>query len=163
MHPSVMTWVADVVASHGLNAGNVIEIGSYDVNGTVRPLFDRAELYWGTDIREGPGVDEVLDIEDTVNVITFDQPKWDTVVSTEMLEHTPHPWVAVWHMGLLLRPGGHLVLTTRGPGFGIHDFPGDFFRFTAPAMRLLVEEGGLQVVELADDPEYPGVFVLAKR
>jgi len=42
--------------------GKVLEVGSYDVNGSVRPLFknrQRFPSYTGIDMREGPGVDMV--------------------------------------------------------------------------------------------------------
>lgn len=155
-----MEWVHRMIAGHGLAADtDVIEVGSYDVNGSVRPLFSGARSYLGVDIRPGPGVDVVADIDATESLPV------DVVVSTEMLEHTPRPWVSVDKMARMLRPGGHLVLTTRAPGFGVHDYPGDFYRFTPSAIRVLVEDAGLVVDDLRDDPdpESPGVFVLGHK
>src|SRR5690606_27806966 len=54
MHESVLAWVAGQVHARGLAALDVIELGSYDVNGSVRPLF--VGDYTGIDMRPGPGV-----------------------------------------------------------------------------------------------------------
>ena len=62
----------------------VCEFGSYNVNGSARPLFVGCEKYVGIDIRPGPGVDIVDD------AATWEPPDgkfFDTVVSTEVLEH----------------------------------------------------------------------------
>lgn len=160
MHYSVRAWVRMTVEAYNLGGLPTIEIGSYDVNGGVRDLF--CGRYWGLDARPGPGVDVVWDIECGPHTLL---PPVDVVVSTEALEHTPHPWRAVENMGACLRPGGHLLLTARAPGFPIHEHPGDFWRMTPAAMEIVVTDAGLTIVELKDDPQpsTPGVFCHAVR
>jgi glycosyltransferase involved in cell wall biosynthesis len=62
----------------------------------------------------------------------------------------------------VLRPGGVLVLTTRSPGFAWHH-PPDRWRFTQQAFEQLLAMYHLDRVVLMDDPEYPGVFVKARK
>jgi SAM-dependent methyltransferase len=84
----------------------VLEIGSCDVNGGVRPLFPTASRYHGIDVVEGPGVDEVADAADWRRTDGF-----DVVVSTEVLEHAPRWPDVVRNAWDALRSGGQLILT----------------------------------------------------
>jgi SAM-dependent methyltransferase len=97
----------DFVARHATaDPVDVLEIGSCDVNGSVRPLFPAATRYHGLDIVAGPGVDEVADAADWHAPGAF-----DVVVSTEVLEHAPRWRDVVRNAWEALRPGGVLVLT----------------------------------------------------
>lgn len=157
MHESVMAWVADQVAEHGLADRETVEVGSLDVNGSVRSLF--AGPYVGVDMREGPGVD----IVGTADALPFDDASFDVVVSTEMLEHDPAPWLSLAEMRRVLRPGGHLLLTTRGNGFGEHREPADYWRFMPDAMVRLLELAGCEPLVTRTDPQVPGVFMHGVR
>ena len=61
MHQSVLNFVKEMVDRYGLAGKAVLEVGSYDVNGTVRPLFNGP--YLGCDITVGPSVDVVADAQ----------------------------------------------------------------------------------------------------
>jgi hypothetical protein len=65
----------------------VLEIGSLNINGTVRDYFTDCE-YVGVDLGEGPGVDIVAKGED----LTFDTHSFSVCVSTECFEHNPKWW-----------------------------------------------------------------------
>lgn len=155
MHDSVMHWARQTVAVLELAGASVLEVGSYDVNGSVRSLFGGP--YLGVDFRDGPGVDRVVE----PGVLPFVDASFAVVVSTEALEHDPRPWRTVAEMARVCR--GHLLLTTRGFGFAQHDFPGDYWRFSESAVRVLVEDAGLRVLTLTADPQHPGVFCVARK
>lgn len=161
MHRSVMEWGERVLTPELVTGKRIIEVGAMDVNGSLRPHCERLSprLYHATDARAGRGVDEVI----TVEKIWKRWPgHFDLVISTEMLEHV-HLWdVALGSMFATLAVGGHLLLTTRGPGFPRHEHPEDFWRFTVDGL-LRVAMKYLYVVEAARDPEASGVFFLAKR
>lgn len=152
-----MAWVGDVVTAHGLADRAVLEVGSLDVNGSVRSLF--TGTYIGVDMREGPGVDEVMLSHD----LRWDAGSWPVVVSTEMLEHDPAPWHSMAEMGRVLQPGGHLLVTTRGNGFGEHGYPSDYWRFMPSSGPLLLELASCDVVEVREDPQVPGIFLHGVR
>lgn len=104
MHVQAHDFVARQAA--GLRPAAVLEFGSHDVNGGVRPLFPTAERYHGIDIAPGPGVDEVADAAEWRSPAAF-----DVVVTTEVLEHAPR-WTDVLTNGWdALRPGGVLLMT----------------------------------------------------
>jgi SAM-dependent methyltransferase len=157
VHDSVMTWVRSEVTAHQLMAHSTLEVGSLDVNGSVRSLFSGS--YVGVDMRPGPGVDQVA----FASELPFPAVSFDVVVSTEMLEHDPSPWLSMAEMGRVLRSGGHLLLTTRGNGFGEHNEPSDFWRFMPAARLRLLEMAGCRLVSMTLDPEVPGIFVHGRK
>lgn len=108
-HPEQQRFVARI-ADLLRPDGPLLEIGSLDVNGSVRPLFD-AHPYVGIDLGPGPGVDVVASGHAFGRSGGF-----ATVVTTECLEHD-----AGWRETLativrVLRPGGLLVLTCATTG-----------------------------------------------
>jgi SAM-dependent methyltransferase len=151
MHDTVYEWVKSQVDSYGLEDDRVLEVGSLNVNGSVRNLF--AGPYIGVDFREGPGVDEVMN----AHRLRFAAGHFDLVVSTEMLEHDDAFWISMKEMGRVLRKGGHLLVTTRGNGFKPHGHPDDFFRFMPSARETLLRLAHCDVVELGMDPKN-GIF-----
>jgi SAM-dependent methyltransferase len=109
-HPQQQAFVARVAALHQSN-GPLLEIGSLDVNGSVRPCFPRATPYVGIDLAPGAAVDVVASGHDFGRDESF-----DTVVTTECLEHDPGWADTLGNIVRVLRPGGTLLLTcaTRG-------------------------------------------------
>ena len=84
-HPAQMAFVARLkerFPDHFQNK-SVLEIGSLDLNGSIRKFFDKCS-YLGVDVGPGPGVDLVAKGED----LTFADNWFDVVASTECFEHT---------------------------------------------------------------------------
>lgn len=159
MHGSVRQFVSRMAQQFDLGAcQRVLELGSYDVNGSVRDLLP-ATTYLGVDMREGPGVDLVL----PPGAVLPELGTWDLVVSTEMLEHDERPWVSFARMASALTEGGFVLVTTRGFECGRHDYPADYWRFSQSSMRILYEDVGLSVLHMEDDTELPGVFAIGVR
>lgn len=160
MHQSVMKWVNREVAAFRLADKSVLEVGSYNVNGTVRPLFRGP--YWGIDMRAGPCVDEVLDIE-RYRARPGDPPK--VVVCVETLEHVKRPWIALSNMVTAFRGyPGNMLITTRGFGFPLHEYPADYWRFSKASIEVMMYDLGARIMDLRDDPDpgSPGVFCHAR-
>jgi SAM-dependent methyltransferase len=157
MHQSCYEWVGKIVAQYDLAARPTIEVGSCNVNGTVRDHFSGA--YLGVDVAEGNSVDRIEDSEHLRDADTT----WANVVSTEMLEHVKRPWLAVDEMARICAPGGHVIITARGYDhrgcWEVHAYPDDMYRFSDQSMRVLAEDAGLTVCELEADPEGPGWFM----
>ena len=70
---------------------------------------------------------------------------FDVVVCEQVLEHVRDPWAAVRTLRDLCRPGGHVVVSTPFL-VRIHNEPADYWRFTVPGLRLLLESTGLEVL-----------------
>lgn len=162
MHPSVMEFVERVLPAKQVRGSAVLEVGSYNENGSVRPYVESLgpELYLGIDMRDGPGVDEVINCEYLPDVWC---EAWHFVISTEMLEHVRNWRVCMMMMAKMVRQNGYLLLTTRSPGFPYHPFPEDHWRFTVEDMRRIMLALRMEVVALETDRQQPGVFVLARN
>ncbi len=144
-----MDYVTTAVASRGLAGSNTLEIGSLNINGSVRGLFSGP--YMGIDVKDGEGVDLVMD----GHAIGFPDASFDTVVSTSQLEHDPAFWLTLAEVGRVLRPGGHFILCTVSYNFPIHDEP-DYFRFLPATHRLLMGLASCDLVDAREDPQVVG-------
>ena len=146
MHGMVYLWVKKMVDTYHLRDLPTLEIGAYNVNGTVADLFTRRA---GVDMRAGPGVDEVHDGE---SLPEFWEGFYSVAVATETLEHVARPWLFVAEMARVVGPGGFVIVTTCDFGFPRHDFPSDYYRWSPEGLDLLLETYGLTVLERSGDP-----------
>jgi SAM-dependent methyltransferase len=78
--------------------------------------------------------------------VPLDDSSVDLVLSTQVLEHVVDPRRYLDECVRLLRPGGHLVLSTHGI-MHLHRDPTDFWRWTCDGLDRIVREVGLEVVE----------------
>jgi SAM-dependent methyltransferase len=119
--------------------GPILEIGSYQVEGQeaiadLRSLFPGKE-YIGIDMRAGPGVDLVEDVE----WLTLPDASVGTVLALSTFEHVPHFWRGLEEVRRVLRPGGALLIACPFY-FHVHSYPSDYWRFTPMALELLLED-----------------------
>lgn len=99
-----------------VDGGRVLEIGSYDVNGSVRAKFSTAREYVGVDLTPGPSVDHVGFGHE------YAEPdgSFDLAVSGSCFEHDPHWQDTLANMVRLTRPGGVVAATFASRGFPEH-------------------------------------------
>lgn len=157
MHGSVLQWVKRQGSRE--TSGAVLELGSLDVNGSVRVLFPSAQLYVGIDCQQGRGVD----VRAWASSLPFPDESFDLVVTTEMLEHDLVFWCSLWEARRVMRPGATLLVTCRGLGFPKHDYPEDYYRFTPAGLARLLWAMEFSEVLTQADPQYPGVFARAVK
>lgn len=176
MHPTVEQFTERVVKKHGMNTPEtrVLIVGSYDVNGSVRPYFNKAQVI-GIDIAEGPGVDHVINAHDLAKpevVLTLlpymNGSGFDVIACTEMLEHDDQFWDTLRGIGEYLNPGGWLILTARGvrrngEGMPEHAYPDDYFRFMPNVVPKLLRLAQCDTIEDVQDTWHPGFLALGKR
>jgi SAM-dependent methyltransferase len=122
MHKEAMDYMSSQVRRRHLNTPGVrvLDLGGRNVNGTPRRLFHRAAAYIAVDLRDGPGVDIVADAADL-----YLKDRFDVVVSTELLEHTPKGAAIVAAAHRHLEPGGTFLATMAGPGRAPHGASGE--------------------------------------
>jgi SAM-dependent methyltransferase len=100
----------------------VIEIGSLNVNGTIRDLFSNAE-WIGLDRVAGPCVDVVCDAAQFAP-----QSPVDAVICCEVLEHADNWQRLIESAYQWLVPGGVFVMTCAGLGRQPHSCDGGELR-----------------------------------
>jgi len=108
MHPNNQRWWAycKKIYPEYFQSKKVIELGSFNVNGTIRAFFEKDCIYTGVDWRAGPCVD----IVSLVHELKTDE-KFDTVVSASMLEHDKHHDKTIEKMIALLDDKGIMILS----------------------------------------------------
>jgi hypothetical protein len=164
VHDSVLSFVERKLSATHVGSARVLEVGSCDVNGSVRPYIESlgCTVYTGVDKREGPRVDVVADCEQLTDAVGSGM--WDVVISTEMLEHVTDWRACMRELVAAVAPNGYLLLTTRSPGFPYHPQPVDCWRYTKADMHTILTGVGLDVVALEDDePDTPGVLAFARK
>ena len=113
-HFQQVQFVKEVASFFNLNnigTATVLEIGSYDVNGSIRNLFP-SENYTGVDLTDGPGVDIVC----SGDKVDLKNNSVDVVISCEVFEHAEE-WNKIFdNMYRMLKPGGLLIMTCASTG-----------------------------------------------
>ena len=129
----------------------VAELGSRNVNGSVRDLFPDAD-YTGVDMAGTKA--EGVDIQADAKTWDGGRKRYDIVVTTEALEHEEQ-WreiLATAHR--ILKPGGYLFVTCAGTGRESHSVDGGplkegeyYGNVSAPEMsQALYEIGFVNIV-----------------
>lgn len=103
--------VKDKFPGHFFEA-NVLEIGSLNINGTVRDFFTDSKKYIGLDLMEGKDVDIVCPGHE------YNAPEgsFETTISTECFEHDKHWMETFLNMHHLTRVDGLVVFTCASEG-----------------------------------------------
>ena len=79
--------------------------------------------------------------------LPFEDKSFDTVLSVQVLEHTPYAFELFAEMARVLRDKGRLIITVPFNG-RLHEEPHDYLRFTPHMMRELCRRNGLTVKEI---------------
>ena len=160
-HVSCIVFGAKNLTKEEIKGRKVIEVGSYDVNGSLRPIIESWEPaeYVGVDIEKGPGVDFVCNAEDIVE--KFGKESFDVVISTELLEHVRDWRKVISDIKNICKPNGIIFITTRSKGFDYHAYPYDFWRYELEDMKYIFSD--CEILVLEKDFQAPGVFLKAKK
>lgn len=136
----------------------IFEFGALQVPGQegfadLRPLF-RGKEYVGCDMREGPGVDRILNLHH----IDLPNESVGSVISLDTLEHVEYPHRAMEEIHRVIKPGGLAVISSV-MRFPIHDFPYDYWRFTPEAFRSILKPFENSFVGIAGEELFPHTVV----
>jgi SAM-dependent methyltransferase len=104
---------------------SILDIGSSDVNGSLRDFQPEGSRYIGADLEAGTGVDVVVA---RISQLPFADNTFDIVVSTSCFEHDRVFWVTFLEICRVLKRGGYLYLNAPSRG-DYHRHPIDAWRF----------------------------------
>lgn len=143
---SVVTYLAKYVSGKTLDFG----AGSAKYKGLITP---HASEYITFDMVPGDNIDVVGDATNT----PFPKDFFDTVISTQMLEHVEKPWIVVGEIKRILKPGGICIITAPFM-IPFHADPYDFFRYTKEGLESLFKNESFQIIESGCYGKTPSVL-----
>ena len=123
---------------------NILDVGSYDVSGSYRSLFNNAKWeYIGLDIVPGPNVDIVAKGPYNFGL----NKKFDVIISGNCLEHVEAPWLWIKEVEKSIRTGGLLCIVMPF-NLGEHRFPVDCYRILPDGFNyLLCKHSKFELIE----------------
>ena len=107
-------FVKQILSNYFLNK-QVLDVGSGDINGNNRFLFDNCN-YTGNDVIAAHNVTIVSKTKD----LPFQDNIFDTIISTECFEHDPEYKESFLKIYNMLKPDGLFVFTCASTGRGEH-------------------------------------------
>ena len=136
----------------------IYEFGSFQVLEQIgfadlRPLFPNKE-YIGCDMREGPGVDKILNL----HAIDLPYESVGVVLCFDTIEHVEFPRKALEEIHRILMPNGIAVISSV-MNFPIHDYPHDYWRFTPEAFKSILRPFSSSFVGFQGSKHFPHTVV----
>ena len=118
------------------SALDILDIGSFDVNGTFKPLFQNTNwTYTGLDLVPGPNVDIVSKSEYDFAL----KKKYDVIISGNTIEHIKAPWKFIQEVSKNIKHQGLICFITP-LSIGEHRYPVDCWRILPDGYKYLLEE-----------------------
>jgi len=145
-----LIWGLENISVDEIMSKHILEVGSLDVNGTLRYGIQRMKPleYIGVDIIEGRGVDTVCKAEDLVE--KFGKESFDFVLSTCMLEHVEDWKTCVSNIKGVCKRGGHILIIVPFM-YPYHEYPHDYWRFSKTDMIRIFRD--CEIIKLEHDYE----------
>ncbi|SLM61832.1 MULTISPECIES: glycosyltransferase [Dickeya] len=138
MHQSAMYYGGMFFKAYCHNHMNkklvIAEIGSQNVNGSLRDIAPEGSDYIGMDFVTGNGVDIIID--DPYR-LPLDDNSVDVVVSSSCFEHSEFFWLVLLEALRVLKKDGVLYLNAPSNGF-VHRWPVDCWRFYPDSGHAMV-------------------------
>jgi SAM-dependent methyltransferase len=154
MHDSSYLHMKYFIEKYIKNLENIqiLDVGSQDVNGSYRNLFDhKSWKYTGLDISRGNNVDVVVgNIYDWKEI---NSNNFDVVISGQALEHIKYPWITLCEIRRVLKYNGLccIIAPSSGPE---HKYPIDCYRFFPDGLAAIADYAGLTIIEAFSYWEY---------
>lgn len=119
--------------------GSILDAGSGD--------GERYKKYFNFDKYVTLDIDSAhkADINGSVEDIPIDSEIFDSVISTQVLEHVKNPQKAIEEFYRVLKHKGHCLITI--PQLNeLHEEPNDYFRFTKFGIEELLHKAGFKII-----------------
>ena len=129
------------IASHA--RGDVLDIGCG--NKPYESLFSGIDSYTGCDIAQSS--EEKVEVLCPSTAIPLPDASFNTVFSTQVLEHVEDHGKMLDEAFRLLKPGGAIILSAPMM-WPHHEVPYDFFRFTRYGLEFLFHKAGFSDIEI---------------
>ncbi len=136
-------------AQHQVKSGMILDVGC-----GMKPykslLNASGSTYYGTDypltMKGSYGKSTKADFFSESTLLPFNNNTFDTLLSTQMLEHVSDPKKVIQEMGRVLKPGGIMILSAPMT-WPLHEEPYDFFRYTLHGLRHLLQKANFEILD----------------
>lgn len=129
----------------------VVDVGSQDVNGTYKHLFEDCRYkYTGIDMCPGRNVDIVL--SDVYNWNEISPESVDVVICGQAFEHIEYIWNTIIEITRIMKENSYCCIIVPAVCLE-HKYPLDCWRFYSDGLKALSKFAGLEVVEVYSDYE----------
>lgn len=147
-------WVKKNLSEEEVKGKRVLEVGSMNVNGSVRGIIavHKPSEYIGIDMEAGPGVDIVCRAEKLVE--RFGKESFDIVVSTCLLEHVRDWQSVVSNIKQVCKKNG-LILLIVPAIWPFHAFPHDYWRYRESDIKEIFSD--CEIVKIEVDRKSPAL------
>lgn len=145
-----LIWGLENISVNEILNKRILEVGSLDVNGTLRYGIQRMNPseYIGVDLVEGRGVDVICNAKRLVE--KFGEESFDFVLSTCMLEHVENWKICVSQIKQVCKRGGYILIIVPHL-YPYHEYPYDYWRFSKSDMIHIFSD--CEIVKLEHDYE----------
>lgn len=147
MHDTALTIGTLFYQVYAQERCTIVEIGSMDVNGSLRAVAPAQSKYIGIDIEPGPGVDIVMCRGADIPLRDCSA---DIAIASSVFEHDPQFWRTFNNLCRITRPGGYIYINAPSNG-KVHAYPVDCWRFYPDA--------GVALEALTQNERWPTTLV----
>ncbi len=106
----------------------------------------KLETYVGVDLVQNKLGDVDIVLGDRA-LLPVESNSYDTVLSTQVLEHVSDPDNYLSEVSRVIHKGGHLILTCPG-SYMLHEEPNDYFRYTIYGLKHLLNKHGFEPLRI---------------
>lgn len=124
-------------------SGKLLDVGCG--NKPYRNFFTNIESYTGCDVVQSS--EFVVDVICPATALKFESEQFDTVFSTQVLEHVDDHQAAFSEISRVVKPGGHFIFSVPFT-WELHEEPYDYFRFTKYGIAFLMEKYGFENITI---------------
>jgi SAM-dependent methyltransferase len=124
-------------------SGRLLDIGCG--NKPYLSFFHGIESYTGCDVVQSSR--QLVDVICPATELVFDDNSFDTVFSTQVLEHISDHQKVFSEVNRVMKPGGYFIFSLPFT-WELHEEPHDYFRFTKYGIKFLVDRSGFEQIEI---------------
>jgi hypothetical protein len=137
MHEQVQEFCTKMQVLHPeyFSNANVLDVGSLDINGNNRYLFNNC-IYTGLDLGDGKNVD----IVSPTHLFQAPNNHYDFIISTECFEHDMHWEKSIINIIRMLKPNGAFMFTCASTGRHEHGTERTDAGYSAPFLLTMQNE-----------------------
>jgi SAM-dependent methyltransferase len=121
-------------------SGRILDLGTGF--GAYRFVLEKHGTYVGVDIQPG---NSTLDLLADGRRLPFASNLFDTVFCSQVLEHTPEPYLLLREACRVLCPGGVFIVSAPHLSY-IHALPQDYYRYTNYGLEFLLRRAGFEQI-----------------